>query len=125
MIRLEDLKTWLLAQGYSGDVSFGTQPEDPTANTTLRETGGLGFTLEREFDRPTFQALTRGANGRAARDLADEFDRLIVYASVPFNLNGVRVIDTGRVGGGPGYLGTDDRRRTEYSANYFFEIEGR
>lgn len=121
MIALEDLKTWLLSQGITAPISFGQQPEDPTNVLTLIETGGLGTTLERFFDRPTFQVLTRGSSGQVARNLADQVDRLILDIT-PFDLNGHRVIDAGRVGGGPSYLGIDDRRRTEYSASYWFEI---
>ena len=125
MLHLEDLKSWFVAGGITAAISFGQQPENPTAVITLRETGGLGTTLERAFDRPTVQALTRAATGKDARDLAERLDRLIMDAPIPFDLNGVRVIDTGRVGGAPGYLGIDDRRRTEYSASYWFEIERR
>lgn len=121
MIALEDLKSWLQARGITASISMGQQPEDPTSNITLRETGGIGMTVQRAFDRPTFQVLARGATGRDARDLAEQVDTLIVDAPTPFDLNGSRVIDTGRVGGGPGYLGTDDRRGTEYSCNYWME----
>jgi hypothetical protein len=126
MLKLEDLKAWLVAGGVAGgqaaNVSTGEQPEKGDLNLTLRDTSGLGLTLEGAFDRPTFQALSRGPTGAAARDLAYEVDGLILDSEKPFDLGDYRVIDAGRVGGNPGYLGIDDRRRTEYGANYWMEI---
>jgi hypothetical protein len=123
VLKLTDLAAKLAEWGLGVPTSYDVQPETPHNHVTLIATGGLGTTVERAFDRPTFQALTRGATGRDASETAHRLDRLILDAETPFDLGDYRVIDAGRVGGGPGFLGTDDRRRTEYSASYWLEIE--
>jgi len=135
---LADLKAWIVSVGVAPaqEVSEAEQPDRGDArNLTVRDTSGLGLTTGGAFDRPTFQALSRGpvpggaggATGPEAQGLAYRLDRAILDAERPFDVGGGetrrRVVDCGRIGGGPGYLGVDDRGRAEYSCNYWMEIE--
>lgn len=128
MLKLEDLAAWLTAQGLAEPIWRGGVPDDtqrgspPASLYALVDTGGLGMTVERAFERPTFQALSRAQDQIAARDMAAKLDALIVDATIPFSMNGQRVIDTGRVGGPPQQVAVDDRRRVYYSCNYRLEI---
>lgn len=128
MLDLEALGDWLAEQGVSEPVWFGGIPDDtgrarpPDALHALIDTGGLGMTVERAFDRPTVQVLTRAGNAREARAAAGAVHDAIVDAAIPFALAGRRVVDTGRVGGGPTQVGRDDRGRAYYSCNYRLEI---
>ena len=124
MLKLEDLRAWFISKGVTAAIAIAEQPETPDECLTLTDTPGLGLTLEGAFDRPSFQAIARGApNLRAqVRDFAYQIDSLILDSSKPFQLGAYQVVDAGRVGGNPGYLGLDDKRRIEYTANYWMEI---
>ncbi len=124
MLHLEDLKAWLQAapRSVTTPIALGmdNQPEDPTNHYTLHETGRIGLSTEDVFDEPTFQCLTRGSSGVVARDLAEAFDNLML-SSVLFDLNGKRVLEIRNLSG-PVNLGTDERNRTEFSANYRIKL---
>jgi hypothetical protein len=121
MINLPDLKLWLNLQGVSTHMSFGEQPEDPTNNYTFIETGRMRLTLERAFDVPTFQVLTRASDGETARNMAAALDDLILDTDRGFYLGDKWVIDMGNLSG-PVSLGKDERNRPEFSANYWIEL---
>jgi hypothetical protein len=121
MIDLPAFKTWINLQGISTPISFNYQPEDPTNHYTLIETGGFGTTLEDEFDRPSFQCLIRGSDGGTARTLASAFDNLMLGSRM-FHIGDVWVLKIARIGGGPSYLGMDERDRPEYTSNYYLEL---
>lgn len=125
MLDLEALASYLAAGGLAAPVAFNHLPDGRSQDevVAIDDTGGLPMTLQRAFDRPTVQVRARSPSQPAAKSLAYQVDRLIVDADTPFDLAGRRVIDTGRVGGAPYYLGTDDRNRDTYTANYWLEIE--
>lgn len=128
MLDIEALADWLTSQGVTEPIYFGSIPDDtgrarpPDALHALIDTGGLPMTVERSYDRPTFQVLTRRPDAREAREAAAKVHDIIMDAVIPFELGGRRVIDTGRVGGPPTQVGQDDRRRTYYSCNYRMEV---
>jgi hypothetical protein len=118
MINLTDFQAWLVTQGVTTPIAKGpdNQPEDPTNHYTIWETGRIGLETEDALDNPTFECLTRGATGTVAWELADSFDRLVMSRR-NFDLNGKRVLEIRNISG-PVNLGTDERNRTEFSANY-------
>ena len=128
MLQLEDIDAFLKDGGIEELVWYGGIPDDtgrnrpPTRLHAILDTGGLPMTVERAFDRPTFQVISRAEGGRQAREIAYAVHDLIVDADIPFTLGGEHVIDTGRVGGSPTELYTDDSRRVYYGANYWLEM---
>jgi len=122
VIHIEDLKAWLIAQGITTSISLGPTNQ-PTAEPhncyTIWETGRIGLTTEDVFDLPTFQCLTRGANGLVARDLAEAFDNKMLGAQ-NITLGGKYALEIRNISG-PSNLGTDNygtQPRTEFTANY-------
>jgi hypothetical protein len=74
------------------------------------------------LDRPTIQVLTRGSLGNVSFGLAKVIDDLMLDSNPQFTIGSKRVVDMGKISG-PVNLGTDGRNRTEFSANYWLEIE--
>lgn len=124
MLLEENLAAWLASRDITVSVSFDSLPDrEPNRAVALSVSGGLGLSVEQAFDRPTVSVLTRGANGKDARDLALQIDRAILDAEPGFLVGDSWVVDKGRFGGPPSYVATDDRRRVLRSATYYFEIE--
>jgi hypothetical protein len=127
MLLEEDFKAWLTARGITAQISYDALPdESPHRAIAISVSGGLGLTVEQAFDRPNVSVLTRGVNGRDARDLAAAVDAAILDAETGFWLGtgetAAWVADKGRFGGPPSYVATDDRNRVVRSATYFFEV---
>jgi hypothetical protein len=128
MINVADLKAWLVSEGFrtAGQIALGpdNQPKvEPHTCYTIWETGRTGLETQDALDNPTFQCLTRGANGAIAAEWADAFDRKML-TSRNFDLNGRYVLEIRNLSG-PVNLGRDNyggeesqQRRTEFSANY-------
>jgi hypothetical protein len=124
VLKEEDLAAFFAARGISTPFSYDTLPDaSPTRVHALGVTGGLGLAVEQFFDRPTFQVLTRGANGVDARDMALEVDAAWLDADPGFYIGDFWVTDKGRFGGPPSYVATDERNRVLRAATYYCEIE--
>lgn len=124
MLLEEDLAAWFASEGITTPISYDVLPdESPVRVCALSVSGGLGLTLEQALDKPTFQILTRGANGIDARDMALEFDEAWLNAEPGFYIGDSYVVDKGRFGGPPAYVATDERRRVLRAATYWCEIE--
>ena len=123
-LKEEDLAAWLRSEGVKVAISYDSLPDrEPHRAAAVSVSGGLGLTVEQAFDRPTVSVLTRGANGRDARDTALAIDAAILDADPGFRVGDSWVADKGRFGGPPSYVATDDRSRVLRSATYWFEVE--
>lgn len=120
---LADLKTKAIYEGVSVEIAMGfdNQPEDPTNVYTIWETGRFGLETEDVLDNPTFQCLTRGSTGAVAWEMADAFERLVLSWR-KFYLGDKYALEIRPVSG-PVNMGTDERNRTEFSANYRIKME--
>ena len=124
MFREEDFAAWCLSAGIATPVSYDELPDkEPHRAHAVSVTGGLGLTVEQSFDRPTFQMMSRGVNGKDARDMALAFDKAWLDADPGFYVGDFWVADKGRFGGPPAYVATDDRNRVLRAATYWCEIE--
>ena len=124
MLKEEALAAWFASAGIVVPFSYDALPDkEPNRAHAVSITGGLGLTVEQLFDRPTFSVLTRGANGRDARDMALAVDGAWLDADPGFYVGGFWVVDKGRFGGPPAYVATDDRGRVLRAATYWCEIE--
>jgi hypothetical protein len=124
VINIDDYKAWLITKGVADPIWLGStnQQEDPTNGYTIWETGTLGTRLGRVTDLPTVQVLTRGSSGKVCYQKAKLIDDIMLNTLPPVTIGGKTVVDMGKVSG-PVNLGTDERDRTEFSANYWLEIE--
>ena len=88
---------------------------------TLADTGGFGLETGNLIDTPTVQIRCRGPSDGSiiARDLAYRIDALFLNQEGGFYVGGTWVLNTGRQGGPPAYLLTDEKGRTEYAATYY------
>lgn len=126
MLILEDIETWLRAEHgfldyfHFGDIEYA--PKNRHNLYVLTETGGFGLTTERMLDRPTFQVISQGAGGDTALRMAYRLDAALIDAEPPLRMGKMFVLDIGRVGGAPGYVGRDDKQHVAYSASYFLTI---
>lgn len=126
MLKTYSLKTWVQAQSppEGASVSMDNPPDGPPHNNiTVRLSGGLGLETESALDRPTFLVMCRGASGRIAEDIGWWFDSLWLDIEEPFEMDGYRITGTGRLGGAPTYIGTDDFGRVTRGATYWCRIE--
>lgn len=130
MLILEDIETWLRAERgfldyfHFGDIEYA--PKNRHNLYVLVETGGFGLTTERILDRPTFQVISQGAGGDTALRMAYRLDAALIDAEPPLRMGAgseaMFVVDIGRVGGPPAYVGRDDKQHVAYSASYFLTI---
>jgi hypothetical protein len=132
MINVSDFKAWLVADGFrtAGQIALGptNQPKEaPHDCYTIWETGRTGLETEDALDNPTIQCLTRGHDGKAAAQWADDFDRKML-TSRNFYIGDRYVLEIRNISG-PVNLGTDSyggeesqQNRTEFSANYRIKL---
>lgn len=126
MLRLEDVAAWLGAEHNFADYfHFGDIDRVPKGRHNLyclTETGGFGLMTERTLDRPTFQVLTQGSGGTTALEMAYRLDSALIDTEPPLSMGNMHVVDIGRVGGPPAYVGRDDENHIVYSASYWMTI---
>lgn len=126
MLRLEDIEVWLRDEhGFTdyfhfGDVEYA--PKNRHNLYVLVETGGFGLTTERILDRPTFQVISQGAGGDTALQMAYRLDAALIDAEPPLRMGEMFVVDIGRVGGPPAYVGRDDKQHVAYSCSYWMTV---
>jgi hypothetical protein len=130
LLKLESIAAWLEEEhGFSAYFHYGDIDRVPKGHHNLyclTETGGFGLMSERALDRPTFQVMTQGAGGETALQMAYRLDSALIDAVPPLSMgegsSAMHVVDIGRVGGPPAYVGRDDRNHVVYSASYWISV---
>lgn len=125
MFRTSELADWLQDAGIDADLYFDGQDlgeieQDIAVVLTLH--GGGPTLLERTYDTPTLQVLTRGPQNDpgGAEDLAFAIDDALLAVAVT-TVGNTRVISIDRLGGPPSLLTRDNARRNILTANYVFQ----
>lgn len=122
-LKEEELVTWAQGEGITTPFSYDDLPDrEPHRVYMIRMAGGLGLETESLLDRPTFQIMTRGVNGKDARDIALVFDELWLDQEEPFFIGSSKVVGVGRFGGPPTPIGIDDYKRAVRAATYWARI---
>ena len=125
LFRTSELADWLTDADIDAPFYFDGQDlaeieQDIAVVLTLH--GGGPTLLERTYDTPTLQVLTRGPqfDPKGAEDLAFAIDDALLGATVT-TVGVTRVISIDRVGGPPSLLARDSARRNVLTANYIFQ----
>jgi hypothetical protein len=121
MINAADMIAWLVARGLEFPASADSElPAMPDRVITVIRAGGGPTTIERAYDTPQMQVVSRGAQADAtsAEVVADRVDDLLLGAVPPVQMGGHRVISIERLGGPPMAFDRDEGRRTLMSCSY-------
>lgn len=120
---------WLAAAGWDDSQETGYPlypgPEilaEPDKAVFITGTGGPGYTTEEPAtDAGSFQLRLRGPSDDAfaAEAAAQDMDDLILRASFPVQVDGVRIVTAYRLGNGPSPLPLDPADlRHEFTTSY-------
>lgn len=131
MLKLEALHANLLAPNLAPRTPaytyfYNRMPMTPDFAILLAEVAGMPVEMQTEVDNPGVQILVRSPVDQpiVARDVAHEIDRIMLNdALFPLDLGGTHTWAAGRMGGAPGYLDTDEQRRTLYSCSYWISLK--
>jgi hypothetical protein len=125
MFATSDLAAWLADAGISAAFYFDGQDlthieQDVAVVLALR--GGGPTILERTFDRPTVQVLTRGAqrDPQGTEALVASIDNALMAVTVT-TIGETRVISLDRLGGPPSLLSRDTANRDIFTCSYTFQ----
>jgi uncharacterized protein YceK len=126
MFRSSELAGWLATAGVTASMEFDGQSladiqQDVVVVLSL--TGGASSILERTFDNPTVQVISRGQqmDPDSAEDLAYQIDQaLLLPASTVIGTT--KVIGIDRIGGPPRLLQRDRAHRNIFTCNYIFTV---
>lgn len=126
MFTTSDLAEWLsdvadiTANFYFDGQDLGEVQEDEAVVLTLR--GGGSTILERTFDRPTLQVLTRGPqfDPDGAEKLAQSIDDALMAPTIT-TIGETRVISIDQLGGPPALLTRDSAHRNIFTCSYTFQ----
>ncbi len=126
MLKLEALSVKLQEFGVTAAIFLNALPTQPPYVVSLTEFPGKQTELDGHLDVPSVQVICRGEqlDNQSARDLAHQVDNFFLdELAYPYDLAGSRVMAADRLGGGPGFFGTDEENRTTYVCNYWIKLE--
>lgn len=126
MFTTSELAEWLTdvaditANFYFDGQDLAEVQEDEAVVLTLR--GGGPAILERTFDRPTLQVITRGPQNdpQGAEALAQSIDDALMAPTITV-IGSTRVITIDQLGGPPALLTRDSARRNVFTCSYTFQ----
>lgn len=128
MIEAADVVGWLTANGITGPETLVTDLEElpamPDRVCAVALVGGAPTLRERTFDQPQVQIMCRGRQSSVtdAENFAAQIDNVLMAATFPFLMGGVRVASLDRLGGPPARVDTDQGRRTIMATSYMLQI---
>jgi hypothetical protein len=132
VISTQQLVQWLSAQ--CSDVVFDVGPYMPEMQDNIAlitKVTGPGLNTENTFDTIGIHVAVRGpqrdiaGEGAHAETWADEIDKLFVDANYPMwvpDENGWFVNDSGRLGGQPTPMPTEDGERVVFVCTYYMNV---
>jgi hypothetical protein len=125
MFLSSELATWLTDAGIDTPMYYDGQnlaEIEQDSAVVLSLTGGGPTILERTFDTPTVQVISRGAqfDPTSAETLAYAIDDVFL-APTSTVIGTTKVIAIDRVGGPPRLLQRDAARRNVFTCNYIFQ----
>jgi len=120
---------WIVSLGWDNreEAGYPLRPgpeirDVPDKIVHITGSGGPGYTTEEPAtDAWAFQARVRGPSDDplTAEDAADQLDSLILHASFPAVIDGMKIVHVHRLAGRPAPLPLDPAdRRFEYTCNY-------